>query len=117
MHLARAHGRFAHVAGQAGRGGSLGTLGLLAALLVLTPLAYARPPDPLWIEGIYDDGDLDDVAVAVIQGEGVVQCAELGAGKPMASSGRGVDAGDETAAPRASHFSLNVRAPPHLIPD
>lgn len=27
----------------------------------LTPLAYASPPDPSWIAGIYDDADFDDV--------------------------------------------------------
>ena len=36
---------------------------LLAALV---PLAYATPPDPLWIAGIYDDGDQDDVVVLLV---------------------------------------------------
>jgi len=30
-------------------------------LLALVPLAYASPPDPLWIAGIYDAADYDDV--------------------------------------------------------
>jgi len=42
----------------------LSTLPLLLALLTiyvaLTPLAYADPPDPLWIAGFYDDDDNDD---------------------------------------------------------
>jgi hypothetical protein len=42
----------------------LGRLLLVALLLVplvtLRPLAYAYPPDPLWIPGIYDDDDNDD---------------------------------------------------------
>jgi hypothetical protein len=38
-------------------------LALLLLLPVggLTPLAYASPPDPSWIRGIYDDADYDDV--------------------------------------------------------
>jgi hypothetical protein len=31
---------------------------LLGGMAPLTPLAYARPPDPSWIGGVYDDGDL-----------------------------------------------------------
>jgi hypothetical protein len=31
----------------------------------LTPLAYASPPDPSWIRGIYDDADYDDVVVLI----------------------------------------------------
>jgi hypothetical protein len=39
--------------------------GLLFALLALAPLANASPPDPLWIAGIYDAADFDDVIVAI----------------------------------------------------
>lgn len=38
---------------------------LLAVLSLLIPLAHARPADPSWIDGIYDDADLDSVAVLV----------------------------------------------------
>lgn len=36
---------------------------LLGTIVVamLTPLAYASPPDPSWIAGIYDDGDYDNI--------------------------------------------------------
>jgi hypothetical protein len=39
----------------------------LLLLLVggLTPLAYASPPDPSWIRGVYDDDDYDDVVVLI----------------------------------------------------
>jgi len=30
-----------------------------------TALAYASPPDPTWIAGIYDDDDGDDVIVSL----------------------------------------------------
>jgi len=39
--------------------------GLLFALLALAPLANASPPDPLWIAGIYDAADFDDVILAI----------------------------------------------------
>jgi hypothetical protein len=40
---------------------------LLLLLLVsgLTSLAYASPPDPSWIRGIYDGADYDDVVVMI----------------------------------------------------
>jgi hypothetical protein len=34
---------------------------LLLAVGTLTSLAYASPPDPSWIGGIYDGADYDDV--------------------------------------------------------
>ena len=39
-------------------------LTVLFALLTLMPLAHASPPDPVWIAGIYDGGDLDDLILA-----------------------------------------------------
>jgi hypothetical protein len=38
---------------------------LLASLVLLTPLAYADPPDQVWLGGIYDDDDQDN-AVALV---------------------------------------------------
>jgi hypothetical protein len=46
---------------------------LLVAITALTPLAYASPPDPSWIKGIYDDADFDDVVVLITSGAGVVE--------------------------------------------
>ena len=37
---------------------------MLAILLVLVPLASASPPDPLWLGGVYDGADYDDVVLA-----------------------------------------------------
>ena len=36
------------------------SLGLLAVLVGLTPLAYASPPDPVWVSGFFDDDDNDN---------------------------------------------------------
>jgi hypothetical protein len=38
---------------------------LLASLIALYPLAFASPPDPVWLTGIYDDADMDDVVWVV----------------------------------------------------
>ena len=38
---------------------------LIATLAVLTPAAFASPPDPTWIAGLYDNGDHDDVILLV----------------------------------------------------
>jgi hypothetical protein len=49
----------------------------LALLLValtsgLAPLAYASPPDPSWIRGVYDDADGDDAVGLITAGVGSV---------------------------------------------
>jgi hypothetical protein len=43
---------------------------LLSGLVVIIPLAYAGPPDPTWIPGIYDNADYDDVVGLVTDGTG-----------------------------------------------
>jgi hypothetical protein len=53
------------------------TLPLLPVLLVvlsaILPLAYASPPDPSWVKGIYDGADFDDVVVFITSGAGAVE--------------------------------------------
>jgi hypothetical protein len=34
---------------------------LVALVVALAPIAWASPPDPTWIKGVYDDADFDDV--------------------------------------------------------
>ncbi len=41
---------------------------LLACLVLLTPLAYADPPDQVWLGGIYDDDDQDGAVMLVTFG-------------------------------------------------
>ena len=50
---------------------------LLIVLLLLAPvalpgLAHASPPDPTWIQGIYDDDDGDSIVTLVTSGTGHV---------------------------------------------
>jgi hypothetical protein len=46
---------------------------LLASLIALYPLAFASPPDPVWLAGIYDDADLDDVVWVVTSTTALVE--------------------------------------------
>ena len=41
------------------------------ALVTLVPLAHSTPPDPSWIPGLYDDGDFDNVVLAITGGVGL----------------------------------------------
>ena len=48
---------------------------LLAVVTLIVPalllaLAYASPPDPAWIPGMFDDADFDDVIVRVTSASG-----------------------------------------------
>jgi len=44
---------------------------LVALLLTLTGVAYASPPDPTWISGLYDDADFDNVVDFITSSAGV----------------------------------------------
>jgi hypothetical protein len=48
---------------------------LLVALSALAPLALASPPDPIWIGGLFDGGDADDVIAAATSSEGATDGA------------------------------------------
>ena len=44
---------------------------LVALMLTLTSVAYASPPDPIWIPGLYDDDDFDNVVDFITSSSGV----------------------------------------------
>jgi hypothetical protein len=46
---------------------------LFACLISVTPLAYGSPPDPTWIEGIYNDADGDNIIVSLTCAAWVVE--------------------------------------------
>jgi len=92
------------------------TVGVNAVLFfvipLLTPMAYASPPDPSWIHGVYDGGDFDDVVVLVTSGAGIVELSPLGdlsCGLPPVSWS--VQSPDNPALTE-SPDSLHSRAPP-----
>jgi hypothetical protein len=40
------------------------------AAIALSGLAHASPPDPTWIQGIYDDDDGDSIVTLIASGTG-----------------------------------------------
>jgi len=42
-------------------------LSIVVPLILITPLAFASPPDPSWIAGIYDGADGDDVVTLLYE--------------------------------------------------
>ena len=44
----------------------------IALSVVLIPLAFASPPDPSWVRGVYDDADFDDVVALLTSGAGAI---------------------------------------------
>ena len=58
-------------------------LGILLALLTLVPLVHTSPPDAMWIAGIYDRGDFDDVVWALIGADSVVPPVPLTGTPPL----------------------------------
>ena len=87
---------------------------LLVPLLAILPLAEASPSDPLWVGGIYDGADLDDVVEAVITATAVVGRTVLLLLDPAATVGDAVLLTDRASLPRPSLPARPVRAPPPL---
>jgi hypothetical protein len=86
---------------------------LLLLSAVLTPMAYASPPDPSWINGLYDGGDFDDVVVQITSGAGVIDLIPLAELRPLPSTPWIIHAA-HSFAPTHSSVSLRPRAPPVL---
>ena len=90
---------------------------LLVVLVSILPvslpiLAYASPPDPSWIPGIYDDDDYDDVVVLVASGTGHVPpttLADLQSIPPLVGS---LPQSTERVSCAFSAAAVRPRAPP-----
>ena len=84
---------------------------VIAIMLALVALGYASPPDPLWIAGIYDDGDYDDVVGMVTDASGTsdvrttspVECALVRGPLPSPASDQ---------LPNPTVLGLIIRGPP-----
>jgi hypothetical protein len=85
---------------------------LLLGLSGLTPLAYASPPDPSWVRGIYDDADYDDVVVLITSAAAVtapVLVVDIRLLPPLAGL---APQRAEGSVPTRPFSSLQPRAPP-----
>jgi hypothetical protein len=45
----------------------------LVAVVCLVPAAHGSPPDPTWLDGLYDNADFDDVVLLITSNGGVVE--------------------------------------------
>ncbi len=85
---------------------------LLSAMAALTPLAYASPPDPAWIKGLYDDDDFDNVVVIVTSGVSAVAFQPLWDAAPSQVAVASATPADESAVSTPALWSPQTRAPP-----
>ena len=92
------------------------TLALLASLLVvlaaLTPLAYATPPDPVWVSGFFDDDDNDDGVFLVTSSLAAIDPFPLCRWTSFPAFGPLVALDDSSWSPSQIASSADARAPP-----
>ena len=88
---------------------------LLGVLLTLPPIAHATPTDPVWIPGLYDDNDYDDVVLFLT---GAVSAVDSGVvdlvGPVVVCLGLITPSRPQSVSSRPLE-SLSTRAPPHLF--
>src|SRR5262249_52814864 len=87
---------------------------LIALATVLTSLAYASPPDPSWIHGVYDGDDFDDVVGLLTGGSGAVDPFPLHHAGPRWTVGDRTAEADEWVVPAVASSPHPTRGPPAL---
>jgi len=83
---------------------------LLGAHVWLGPFAHVNPPDPLWMGGIFDDADHDDVVLLVMAITGVVNSRPVLAAPTRSEIW--VEAEPQSAYPPILANVHSIRAPP-----
>jgi hypothetical protein len=92
------------------------TLGPFFVLCALVPLAHVCPPDPLWIVGVYDERDFDDVVVAVDSTMARAEVFRFCLSKPPILSVATLPMEEARVAVGPPFPSLSIRAPPTQAP-
>jgi len=91
---------------------------LAFSLCVLTSslsiLAYASPPDPSWVRGVYDDADFDDVVCLILANAGLVDDSAPVEGRPNFALTRAEVPPDDLSVVSFSLSSPQPRAPPTI---
>ncbi len=88
------------------------TLSTSSLAIALTVLAYASPPDPVWVNGVYDDADYDDIVALIASGVALVEPAAPVGSRPVEHvTPCALPLGRKTTLEPASR-SNPVRAPP-----
>jgi hypothetical protein len=85
---------------------------LLACLVGVMPLAYASPPDPAWIPGIWDDDDQDDAIILATSGSHGVTTSWVEVGRPSLIGVATVPLPDPLTATGVDLGPVQSRAPP-----
>jgi hypothetical protein len=85
---------------------------LLVCLVTLTPLAFASPPDPTWMDGFFDDLDFDDVVVSLSWAAWAVEVDLLASLTPAPVSVYLVQSGEQPVRSTKVLSAFLGRAPP-----
>ena len=85
---------------------------LLSSLLLLATLAYASPPDPSWISGLYDDADFDSIIGLITSDASFVEPFHAHGSGPAEVVIITVVCSDQGLVPGPSSSSDAIRAPP-----
>src|SRR6266852_5894715 len=85
---------------------------LLVCLVTLTPLAFASPPDPTWMDGFFDDLDFDDVIVSLSWAAWAIEVDLLASLTPLPVSVHLVQPGEQPARSSKVLPAFLGRAPP-----
>jgi hypothetical protein len=85
---------------------------LLACLASITPLAYATPPDPTWMKGVYDAADGDEIIVALTCAAWAAEIDPLGCLAPLFMAIQFVPRGEPRHLVMAVRPAFLGRAPP-----
>jgi hypothetical protein len=88
---------------------ALAVVGVLASSALI---AYADPPDPTWIPGVWDDADYDDAVARIISTASVAETELLRALEPHWVPIWTVPAADDTPAPNPAFAPHHPRGPP-----
>ena len=90
---------------------------MLAGTVTLPALAYASPPDPSWLAGIYDEADHDDVVVLVMSATGNIGFTVLAGVQELPPLIGGMPQTTEDASAPFLRSPAHPRAPPlHASP-
>jgi hypothetical protein len=84
---------------------------LLATVVLLRALAAATPTDPTWVDGVYDDGDFDDVVAQITLLTSACDAPSSDFAPPD-SALRGLAPGCDTSARETRRPPAQDRAPP-----
>jgi hypothetical protein len=86
---------------------------LLACSGTLPLLAHASPPDPIWLPGIYDNADYDDV-IGLLTDTAAVRELPLVAADPACLDFWPVLGGSASVVPDACLLGFRLRSPPTI---